>query len=85
MGPSVYRQKIELICVIQMLMLSSLRLSLCVCVCVVVAQSEERIGRWAVGGAGCLVVEVQASSHPLWSFCTGIKENGHDLMTRSLV
>lgn len=33
MGPSVYRQKIEFICVIQMLMLSSLRLSLCVCVC----------------------------------------------------
>lgn len=46
-GPSVCRQKIEFICEIQMLMLSSL----CLCLCVCVAQSEERIGRWA-GGRG---------------------------------
>jgi len=48
-GPSVCRQKIELIWVFQMLMLSSLRLCFCVCA----AQSEGRIGRLAGGGGAC--------------------------------
>lgn len=72
-GPSVCRQKIEFICVIQMLMLSSLF--------VCVAQSEERIGHWAGGGGVWWWWWGEASSHPLGSFCTCIKENVHGLMT----
>lgn len=69
-----------------MLMFSFVCVLVCVCACVV-AQSEERIGRWVERREGwkerrvCLMVEVQASSHPLCSFCIQIKESSHDLMT----
>lgn len=76
-GPSVCHQKIEFICVIQMLMLSSPRL----CLCVLLSQ-RKGLARW---GGGRWVWWRRwrwgASSHPLGSFCTCIKENGHGLMT----
>lgn len=47
-GPSVCRQKIEFICVIQMLMLSSLRL----CLCVLLSQRRGLAAGGGVGGGG---------------------------------
>lgn len=71
-----------------MLMLSSLHRCLCVCVFLIEGRGlGRRVYRgWGAEG-GCLAMEVEvgASSHPLGSFVTRIKDNGYSWMTKCAV